>query len=56
MDIWIIIRTFIAFFFVAFGLAYMSGVPDMRALIGAFLVALGATFLWRLWIAIRTRQ
>ena len=56
MQIWIIIRTFIAFFLVAFGLAYMSGVPDMRALIGAFLVALGATFLWRLWIAIRTGQ
>jgi len=56
MDIWIIIRIFIAFFFVAFGLAYMVGVPDMRALIGAFFVALGTTFLWRFWIAIRTGQ
>ena len=53
MPIWITIRTFIAFYLILFGLAYMLGAQQQRALVGAFLAALGVTFLWRLWVAIR---
>jgi len=53
MSIWFTIRTFIAFYFVLFGLAYMAGANEMRALVGALFAALGVTFLWRLWVAIR---
>jgi hypothetical protein len=54
MNIWLTIRSFIAFYFLLFGLAYMAGAPDQRALVGAFLAALGLTFFWRLWVATRT--
>jgi hypothetical protein len=55
MPIWIMIRTFIAIFFVLFGLALIAGRGnDPLALLGALLAALGITFLWRLWVAMRT--
>jgi uncharacterized Tic20 family protein len=54
MSIWIIIRTFIAFLLVLFGVAVMAGAEQTRAMVGAFLAALGLTFLWRLWLTIRT--
>jgi hypothetical protein len=54
MSAWITIRTFIAFYFLLFGFAYMAGVPDGRALIGASFAAIGMTFFWRLWVAMRT--
>jgi hypothetical protein len=54
MNTWFLIRTFIAFFFVLFGVAYMAGAAEERALLGAFFAALGLTFFWRLWVAIRT--
>lgn len=53
-SVWIIIRTFIAFFFVLFGVAVISGADEARALVGAALAALGLTFLGRLWLTIRT--
>ena len=54
MNTWFTIRTFIAFYFVLFGFAFMLGAPEGRALLGAFLEAVGITFFWRLWVAIRT--
>jgi hypothetical protein len=54
MNTWFTIRTFLAFYFVLFGFAYMLGAPDERALLGAFFAAVGVTFFWRLWVAIRT--
>ena len=54
MSTWFLIRTFLAFYFVLFGLAFMVGAPQERALIGAFFAALGITFFWRLWVAMRT--
>jgi hypothetical protein len=54
MELWLTIRSFIAFFFLLFGVAVMAGVPDQRNLIGAFLAALGLTFFWRLWLTMRT--
>jgi hypothetical protein len=53
MNIWIIIRTFIAFFLALFGVAVMAGADQQRALVGALLAALGLTFLWRLWLAMQ---
>jgi hypothetical protein len=35
-----------------FGFAYMAGVPDNRALLGAFFAAIGITFFG--WVAVRT--
>ena len=58
MALRIVIRTFIAFiaiFLVLFGLALIAGRgTDPQSLLGALLAALGITFLWRLWVAIRT--
>lgn len=54
MNIWLTIRSFIAFYLLLFGLAFMAGVPDQRSLLGAFFAALGLTFFWRLWVAMRT--
>jgi hypothetical protein len=54
MDLWLTIRSFIAIFFVLLGVAVMAGVPDQRGMVGAFLAALGLTFFWRLWVAMRT--
>jgi hypothetical protein len=54
MSIWITIRSFLAFYVFLFGVAFMAGVPDMRALLGAALSAVGVTFFWRLWVAMRT--
>lgn len=54
MNVWITIRTFIAIFFVLFGVAYILGADQGRALIGGLFAALGLTFLGRLWLAIRT--
>ena len=57
MPIWIMIRTFIAIFLVLFGLALIAGRGnDPQSLLGALLAALGITFLWRLWVAMRTGQ
>lgn len=53
MSTWITIRSFIAFYFVVFGITYLAGVPDMRALWGSFFVAIEITFFWRLWVAMR---
>ena len=55
MNIWLTVRTFIAFYFVLFGVAYMAGAGQWRAIVGAFFAALGVTFLWRLWVAIRAQ-
>jgi len=49
MNAWFTIRTFLAFYFVLFGFAYMLGAPDERALLGASFAAVGVTFFWRLW-------
>ena len=54
MDIWLTIRSFIAFFLFLLGLAIMFGNSDGRAFLGAFLGALGLSFFWRLWVAMRT--
>jgi len=54
MDIWITIRSFIAFYLLLFGLGYMSGASDQRVVLGSFFAALGLVFFWRLWIAMRT--
>jgi len=54
MNYWLTIRSFIAFFFVLFGVTVMAGVPDQRGILGAFFTALGLTFFWRLWVAMRT--
>jgi hypothetical protein len=54
MNIWLMVRSFIAFFLVVFGVAFLAGVPDIRALIGSFLAALGLSFFWRLWVATLT--
>lgn len=54
MDIWLTIRTFIAFYLLLLGLAVMFGTSDGRAFLGAFLAALGLSFFWRLWVAMRT--
>lgn len=54
MDAWSTIRVFIAFYFVLFGLAFMAGAPQDRVLVGAFFAAVGITFFWRLWVAVRT--
>lgn len=54
MDIWLMIRSFIAFYLLLFGVAYMFGAPDQRAMLGALFASLGLVFFWRLWIAMRT--
>jgi hypothetical protein len=54
MNVWLTIRSFIALYFLLFGLAYMGGAPQDRALLGAFFAALGLAFFWRLWVATRT--
>jgi hypothetical protein len=54
MNIWLTIRSFIAFFFVLFGLAFMLNVPPERALLGALFAAIGLAFFWRLWLAVVT--
>ena len=54
MDIWLTIRTFIAFYLLLLGVAVMFGSSEQRALLGAFLAALGMSFFWRLWVAMRT--
>lgn len=54
MDIWLTIRSFIAFYLLLFGLGYMSGASDQRVVLGSFFAALGLVFFWRLWIAMRT--
>jgi hypothetical protein len=54
MDYWLTIRSFVAFFFVLFGVAVMAGAPDQRSILGALFTALGLTFFWRLWVAMRT--
>jgi hypothetical protein len=54
MDIWITIRTFIAFYLLLVGLGVMFGTNDSRVFLGAFLAAIGVSFFWRLWVAMRT--
>lgn len=54
MDIWLTIRTFIALYFLLFGLAFMFGASDQHALLGAFFASLGLSYFWRLWVAMRT--
>lgn len=54
MNIWILIRTFIAFFLALFGVAVMAGADQSRAMVGALLAALGLTFLFRLLLSVRT--
>jgi hypothetical protein len=54
MNVWLILRTFLAFYFLLFGVAFMLGAPDERALLGAFFASLGLCYFWRLWVAIRT--
>lgn len=56
MPVWITIRTYIAIFCVLFGIGLMFAPDEQRAMLGASVAALGFTFLWRLWIAIRTGQ
>jgi hypothetical protein len=51
MNIWLTIRSFIAFYLMAFGLAFIANAPQERALVGAICVATGLTFFWRLWVA-----
>jgi hypothetical protein len=50
---WLTLRVFIAFFFVLFGVGIIFRPDQFEDLIGAFIAALGLTFFWRLWIAIR---
>jgi len=54
MNIWLTIRSFIAFYFLLFGLAFMANAPQERALLGALFAAVGLTFFWRLWLAVMT--
>ena len=54
MTIWLTIRSFLAVYFILFGLAFMCGAANERALVGAFFAAMGLTFFWRLWVATRT--
>jgi hypothetical protein len=60
MNTWLTIRTFIAFYLLLLGLALMFGNSDVfgnsavRAFLGPFLAALGLSFFWRLWVAMRT--
>jgi hypothetical protein len=54
MNIWIVVRTFIAFFLALFGVAVIAGADQQRAMVGAVLAALGLTFLLRLCVAIKT--
>jgi len=54
MDVWLTIRSFLAIFFLLYGICIMVGVSDARGMLGAFLAALGLTFFWRLWVATRT--
>jgi len=56
MSIWLTIRSFIAFYFLFFGLAWMAGAPEPRVFLGAFFAALGLTFFWVLWVAMRARR
>jgi hypothetical protein len=52
MNIWLTIRTFIAFYLLLFGLAFMANAPQERALLGALFAAVGLTFFWRMWVAV----
>jgi hypothetical protein len=52
MNTWLTIRTFIAFYLLLFGLAFMANAPQERALLGAFFAAVALTFFWRMWVAI----
>jgi hypothetical protein len=55
MDVWLTIRSFLAIFFLLYGICIMAGVTDdLRGMLGASLTALGLTFFWRLWVATRT--
>ncbi len=54
MNIWFTIRTFIAFYLLLLGLAFMFGASDQRALLGPLFAALGLSYFWRLWVAMRT--
>jgi hypothetical protein len=54
MNIWLTIRSFIAFYLLAFGVAFIANAPRERALVGAFFAAVGLTFFWRLWLATMT--
>ena len=54
MNIWLTIRSFIAFYLLAFGLAFIANASQERALVGAFFAAVGLTFFWRLWLATMT--
>ena len=56
MNIWLTIRSFIAFYLIAFGLAFIANAPQERALVGAICVAAGLTFFWRLWLATVTAK
>lgn len=53
MPLWMTIRTFIAIFFTLFGLRLLISADQLQSMVGALLAALGITFLWRLWLAIR---
>jgi len=54
MNTWLTIRSFLAFYFLLFGLAFMANSPQERALLGASFAAIGLTFFWRMWVAMVT--
>jgi len=54
MNTWLTLRTFLALFLIAFGIGLMFvRSEDTRLMIGALFVAIGATFLLRLGLALR---
>lgn len=56
MNIWLTVRTFIAIFFVAFGIGLMvARSEDMRLMVGALLAAFGLTFMLRMALVLRER-
>lgn len=70
MPTWITVRTGIAFFLVLFGWHLYASAggwfmspdlgrdfgSDLRSMIGAVLLAIGLTLLWRLWLTMRSNK
>jgi len=56
MSIWLTIRSFIAFYFLFFGLAWMAGAPEPRVFLGAFFRRTRVNLLLGVWVAMRARR
>ena len=56
MKIWLIGRTFIAFFLILFGLHFVFSPSEQLLLAGSAIAAVGFTFLLLLWLEVRRTQ